>query len=374
MNEHINAKKLSEVGEKAAVGEIIDSLNTPELLIDGYGNDAAFIDYSLDDDELLAVNTDRSGLNVAYQLGLAGPECVGDLGISHAISDIVAAGAEPIAVTVALLVPPDTEVGFVRGVMKGAEQASRRYGAILAGGDTKNNPRYAMVVTAIGKVKRSERLGRSSAKCGDSLVVTGHLGAMLLGSKAIRDNDDIPDDLLKIFRNALVNQNPPFKLGRALSSARVANACTDISDGLAGAIYSICTASNLGAIIEEDNIPVHPLLLNYARSCGLRKIQLSLAGGDWEYLYSIPDSSMSAAKAIATEVGYNYQIVGRTTPPDLIAVKTLEGEYRRLIKIEHDSFLDGMKGMGYFEKLAQPQECFGDPIDSVFIADLIAAL
>ena len=371
MNDYIDAKILSEVGEKALVREITESLTKPDILIDGYGNDAAFIDFSLDDDELLAVNTDRSGLNLAFQLGLAGAECVGDLGVSHAISDIVAAGGKPVAVTVALLLPPDTEVGFVRSVMKGAEQASRKYGAIIAGGDTKQNPKFAMVVTAIGKVKKSERLGRNTAKHGDSLVVTGYLGTMLLGSKAFRDNDDIPDNLYDILKNALVHQNPPFKLGRALGSARVANACIDISDGLAGALYSICNTSNLGAVIEEENIPIHPLLVNHTNSYGLRRIHLSLAGGDWEYLYSIPDNAISTAKSIAKEVGYNFQIIGKTTQPGLIAIKTLEGEYRHLSRIEHDSFTDGMKGSGYFEMLAQPQVFFGEPINPAIIEEFL---
>jgi hypothetical protein len=49
---------------------------------------------------------------------------------------------------------------------------------------------------------------------------------------------------------------------------------------------------------------------------------------------------------------------------------TLEGDYRQLNRIEHDSFTDGMKGKSYFQRLAEPQQCFGAPISAASIATL----
>src|SRR5690606_12042857 len=80
---------IREAGERRMVAEITGMMLTPSMLIDGFGHDAAFVDLRQRDNELLVLNTDRSGLNAAYGLGLAGPECVGDFGVSHAISDIV---------------------------------------------------------------------------------------------------------------------------------------------------------------------------------------------------------------------------------------------------------------------------------------------
>lgn len=353
---------VSEVGEKWLVREITEFLDLPERLVDGYGNDAAFVDCCLGEGELLTVNTDRSGLNLAFQLGLAGPECVGDLGVSHAISDIVAGGAEPIAVTVALLLPPDTQVEFVKDVMSGAQSAAKRYGAFIACGDTKQNPKFALVVTAFGKVERDKRLGRGGAKPGDKLIVTGYLGSMLLASRAFRDEDSVPKTIAPLLAESLISQHPPFALGRAISDAGLANACMDISDGLAGALYSLCGASGVGAKIDEAQIPIDPLLQEYADSLGLRRIQLSLAGGDWEYLYAVPANALNEIQRIADKVNYPFRVIGHTVCPDTIGVITLDGEYRHLERIEHDSFSDGMKGKNYFERLSEPQHCFGNKI------------
>jgi thiamine-monophosphate kinase len=367
-----DTRTLRQLGERAVVQSLTDSLKPSPLLLDGFGHDAAFLDLSVADGEVLVVNTDRSGLNIAYQLGLAGAECVGDLGVSHAISDIVAAGGQPMAVTVALLLPPDTELGFVRKVMQGAEKAAARYGAIIAGGDTKQNPKFAIVVTAIGTVHRDKRLLRSSAQPGDSLAVTGHLGSMLLGTIAFRKKLELPSDVLGILEGALVNQNPPFKLGRAIANAGIANACIDISDGLPGALFAICSASGVGAIIDESKLPIDPALERLAQSLDLRPIQLTLGGGDWQFLYSIPTHHLAEVEEIANQVGASVTIVGKVVAETVIAARTIEGHYQRLNRIEHDSFIDGLGGVGYFDALGFPQQCFGDPIDVQFIESVLS--
>ena len=144
-----NNKELTvrELGERFVVSSITNGLKAPEFLVDGFGHDAAFVDLGLANDELLVLNTDRSGLNAAYSLGLAGPECVGDFGVSHAISDVVVAGGTPRVVTVALLLPADSTLEFANGVMLGAANAAERYGASIVSGDTKQNPKFAMVAT-----------------------------------------------------------------------------------------------------------------------------------------------------------------------------------------------------------------------------------
>jgi thiamine-monophosphate kinase len=363
MNNTEEDKTLYEVGERFIVKKIISTLSPSNLLLDGFGNDSAFIDITVNEEEVLVVNTDRSGLNLAYKLGLADAECVGDLGVSHAISDVVAAGGIPQFLTVSLLLPENTTVGFVKKVMSGIEKSATRYGTIVAGGDTKKNSTFAMVVTVIGKAHKSKRLTRSKAKKGDALVVTGHLGSMLLGSIAFKKNLDITDDVHTILKNALIHQHPPFKLGLELANAGIANACMDISDGLSGALYAVCNSSCVGAVIDETKIPINPSLLDLAKSLGISAMQMSLAGGDWEFLYAIPQNKIEEAKLISKNHGIPISIIGEVIERELVAVRTYQGIVRHLLRIEHDSFIDKIDGKGYFEYLGIPQECFGEIID-----------
>lgn len=371
MNIFDDKRTLCNVGERFIVKALTDSLTPSKLLLDGFGHDAAFVDLSLQDGEILVINTDRSGLNIAYKLGLADAECIGDLGVSHAISDVVAAGGKPQVISVALLLPPDTEVGFARKVMRGAEDAATRYGAIIAGGDTKQNPTFAIVVTAIGTAHRGKRLRRSTVQKGDYLVVTGHLGSMLLGTIAFKKNLEVSDDVREILRIALVNQKPPFELGRALADSGVANACIDISDGLPGALHSISSASGVGAVIDESKLPINPALNELANSIGLRPIQLTLAGGDWQFLYAIPKDKLPEAEGIAKCIGSRLYVIGEAVEVSFMAVRTIEGTYRHLNLIEHDSFVDGLKGAGYFDRLGEPQQCLGDVIQTSVIMEVL---
>jgi len=359
-------KTISELNEKILVKEITELLEVDEMLLDGFGHDSAFINTTIEEDEVLLMNTDRSGKNSAYGLGLANGECVGDFGVSHAISDIIASGGQPIAITIALLLPDDLTLGFVKDVMIGAQKAAKKYGAFLAAGDTKKNPKFAMVVTATGKAHKSERLTRSKAKKDDLLVLSGNLGTMLSGLLSIKKKINVSKEAEKIFNNALIYQNPPYKLGTKLAKAKVANACTDISDGLPSSIYSLCNASGFGAIIDEAKLPIHSISRDVSESLNIRPLQLTFAGGDWQYLYAIPKENMVKAYEIAQEIDCSITVIGKVSEDKSIMINTLENEYRILKRIENDRF-SKYSGNSYFEALANPIECFGNRIDEKLI-------
>lgn len=358
-----STKTLSELGERRVVAEIINLLPAPDLLLNGIGHDAAFVDLPTGTEEVLVINTDRSGLNFAYQLGLAGAECIGDFGVSHAVSDVVVAGGAPRAVTVALLLPGDSTLGFVRDVMKGAAAAAERYGASIVAGDTKQNPKFAMVVTVVGTASRFKRIARSGAHPGDALVVTGFLGSMFLGLNAFRDAQLLSEKARLILEKSLVEQRPPFALGRAFAEAGIPSAGTDISDGLPGAIHALCKASSVGALIDEARIPLDPDLADVVIASALHPLQLASAGGDWQFLYAVPMERIAEMERIAARVGGRIAVIGKFVSGADLARRDLNGTWRRLDRIEHDSFANGIKGKGHFEVIADRAKESGEMLD-----------
>ena len=364
MNTSADANKtVGELGERYVVAEVTRGIRPPDFLLDGFGHDAAFVDLPRRADEVLVINTDRSGMNVAFKLGLAGPECVGDLGVSHAVSDVVVAGGAPKALTVALLLPADTTMGFVRGVMRGADAAAARYGASIVGGDTKQNAKFAIVVTVVGTAPRDRRVLRSGAQPGDLLVVTGYLGSMVLGLMALRRSLRVGERARRVVEGALVNQRPPYQLGRAVADAGIARAGVDISDGLPGAVHAICNASGVGALIDEGSIPLHPEVSDLVAATGLGPLQLSSAGGDWQFLYSVPAERLGRLTQIAATVGASVHVVGSVVEAGMMAVRTAEGIWHRLERFEHDSFADGFGAGGHFAKIEAAAPCVGERVD-----------
>jgi thiamine-monophosphate kinase len=181
---------------------------------------------------------------------------------------------------------------------------------------------------------------------------------MLLGSVVHKRGHRVSGPIQKIVNEALICQRPPFRLGLAMSEARVAHACTDISDGLPAACRNMLTNQDLGVELHEAQIPIHPGLKELASSLSLTPLQLSMAGGDWQFLYCVPEKHLPALHAIADSSDTTLTVVGEVTEDVGIWAKTLNGERRKLRDIEHDSFAERVDGKSYFEFLSDPQELF----------------
>lgn len=186
----VDNRALDIVGERFIKSRILERIQSfpavTKELIGGLGHDAGILNNPLGPDDKLLINTDKSGVSKAYKLGLAGGECIGDFAVSHAVSDILATGGEPFAVSVALMLPGDTTVGLVDEILDGILQACADFNVTLTGGDTKKADTLSVVVTALGRAPSINLLYRNTPQPGDQLVVSGVLGSMLLGSAVFK--------------------------------------------------------------------------------------------------------------------------------------------------------------------------------------------
>src|SRR5262249_44481039 len=87
------------------------------------------------------------------------------------LSDLAASGADPDALLVTLACPGSAAVEDVLELYEGIAEA----GVTVVGGDTTAAGSVVVTVTALGRSVRVP--GRSGARAGDLLVVTGRLGA-----------------------------------------------------------------------------------------------------------------------------------------------------------------------------------------------------
>lgn len=329
------SKKIWEMGERRLVSEIVGVLSGDSRLYQGIGHDSAFLNINVSEDEVLLMNTDRSGVNIAYQLGLADGQCVGDFAVSHAISDIVASGGRPLAVSLAFLIPKDTEVEFLKDVVSGADKAAKKYGAFIACGDTKHNPKFAIVATAIGKCNKDQVLTRAGAKEGDHIVVSGNLGTMIAGLAAIKNNIDISVSARALFEKVLIFQNPPFDLGMKISALKLAHACTDNSDGLSTSIHNLCDNSGLGAIVSKKNVPIHNEVKKIADIFKIDPFNFALASGDWQHIYAVPEENIEKFMKVAKEISPSVASIGRFTRSKDVLIEE-NGVLNRFNLIEND--------------------------------------
>jgi thiamine-monophosphate kinase len=148
------------------------------------------------------------------------------------LSDLAASGAEPDGLIVTLAAPGETRVEDVLELYEGIAET----GVPVVGGDTSGAAEVVLSVTAVGRAGRVP--GRSGARPGDLLVVTGPLGA---AGAAFR-------------RRSFVR--PPLRLAEGSELARHAHAMLDVSDGLAVDAGHLARRSGCRLVVELEHVPL----------------------------------------------------------------------------------------------------------------------
>ena len=181
-----------------------------------------------------------------------------DLGFRAAavnLSDLAASGAEPEGLVVSLAARSDTAVSDVVELYEGLAEA----GVPVIGGDTSASDQLMLSVTALG---RSERVpGRAGAVPGDTLVLTGPLGAAGAAFRAQR------------------YARPPLRLGEGRLLAATAHALIDLSDGLARDAGHIAGRSGCRLVIDLERVPL-------AKGATVDDLAF---GEDYELLAALPE-------------------------------------------------------------------------------------
>ena len=300
--------KINDIGGEFA---LIDRLcraapaNHPDLVA-GVGDDAAVIG-GVDAGELLLVTTDMLVAGSHFNGAWASPIQIGIKSVACNVSDIAAMGGRPTFMFVSLALPAETDVAWVDGLYQGMGDACRRYGVILAGGDTTRGPVITINIALLGRVPPASLCLRSHAQPDDLLCVTGPLGASAAALAMLQAGLDPPADLKE------KHLAPGCRLDVAPRIAPLARAMIDISDGLAAEVGHICDRSGTGARLMAADIPVFPAVNIAAEKTGTDPLTFALSGGeDFELLFSIAPQNRQAL----VEAGLPCIVIGRVTPPE----------------------------------------------------------
>ncbi len=242
----------------------------------GIGDDCAIL--QIPSDKRLAITTDTMVENVHFFADVA-PCYLGHKLLAVNLSDLAAMGAKPIAVSLALTLPNVDEV-WLAAFAQGFSELAKRYDVELIGGDTTQGP-LTLTVEAMGLLPEGNALLRSDAKPGDLIFVSGPIGDAGLGLKILQGYACLqPEQALARLHTPM----PRVELGLALLD--VANACIDISDGLAADLTHILQQSGVGAVITFEAIPLSSAVLAYIDATGDSLMPL-IAGDDYELCFTV---------------------------------------------------------------------------------------
>jgi len=256
------------------------------------------------------VTTDAFLENVHFLRKVHPAKSVGYKALARATSDIAAMGARARYFFLTLGLPEACAGAWFDDFLDGMAQATRRFGLVLAGGDTTKYPLVVASLTVLGEIDRGKAILRSGAKPGDLLCVSGTLGEAELGLRLIQRKLHQQKRWIRLLKKQFYPE-PRLALGEWLAARRCATSMIDTSDGLSTDLGHICQASGVGAIVWSEKIPaVH--VPSELRRLGLDPLDLALNGGeDYELLFTMPKKFSS--RLLGEVSGVPVTVIGEIT-------------------------------------------------------------
>ncbi len=311
--------KVSELGEFGLIDLLAKMVcgTQDKYLIIGIGDDAAAW-YGDTSTQLATV--DSFIQDVHFSLGMASWNELGWKALATNLSDIAAMGGVPRYALASLALPGHTEVEDVTALYQGMIELAQQFEVAIVGGDTSSAPLVAITITVLGSTKNQDKhiLTRSAAKPGDKVAVTGMLGTAAAGWEMLTKQLQFNSEATASLRTAFLHPYPRINEGQLLVEQGVKTAI-DISDGLISDLNHICKASQVGARIEVDRVPIQPTVKT---NFGDRALELALSGGeDYELLFTasaeVIDKVTMAASCPITVIGeITADKVGKVTLVD----------------------------------------------------------
>lgn len=272
----------------------------------GCGDDATLLTPQAG--QQLAVSVDSSVVDVHFPRE-APAFAVGHRALAVALSDLAAMGATSRWCLMALTLDQrqfaDDEAthAWLAGYAGGFHALSQQHATTLVGGDVTSGE-LCIGVTVMGEVPIGEALTRSGAQAGDVIAVTGALGGGAGGLALWRQGErDLAHPLLS--RYLL----PQPRLAAGLALRGLATAALDISDGLLADLAHMRDASQVGAIISLEALPLADELESaLGREAA---IKAALCGGDdYELLVTLGADDVAEAQQRLTPLGLSLTVIG----------------------------------------------------------------
>jgi len=258
------------VNEFELIAKLTKSLPANKTVVTGPGDDCAVLDFGLPD-KLFLFKTDAVVEGVHFTRETP-PEKIGRKALGRCLSDIAAMAGTPTAALVTIGLPKNFDPEFVLKIYDGLNTLARTFDVAIVGGETTTNPVGIFIsIALLGTLARGKQILRGGARVGDAIFVTGELGGSIAGKH--------------------LDFEPRIVEARWLADHFSIHAMADLSDGLAGDLRHILTASHVGAELLKTAIPVSRAAKLESRKTSLAKPALVAAltdGEDFELVFTVP--------------------------------------------------------------------------------------
>ena len=227
----------------------------------------------------------------AYQLGYKS--------VAVNISDVCASGAKPMYVTIALSLNNTKDKQFIQDFYRGANDACGKTVKIV-GGDITGSDKTYISVTAIGKTEGRRISSRSHAKIGQKIIVSGNHGSSAAGLQqllqGIKSSKFIESHLMPTAQEEFSR--------KIAENIQVDYAMMDTSDGLADALSTIASESDVLVSVDFEKIPFDNDLKQFNNFRDL----IFFGGEDYELVATVPAENIQGTVIGEVKAGSGIDI------------------------------------------------------------------
>lgn len=249
-----------ELGEQEALARATRFFKPAPSTIVGSGDDAAVVSVS---DSRFVVTTDTMVENRDFRNEFSSGFDLGFKAASTNLADVVAMGAKPISLVVALLITQSTKVSWLEDFARGLQAAIDELApsAEVVGGDLAAGEQIVISVTAHGDLEGRAPVLRSGAKPGDVIAVAGTLGKAACGLALLMHEDRT---LAESYPELVEVQRRPRPVLATALKAVTANAMMDISDSLSLDAHRMAKASSVQFNLRKSDLLGYVAVLEQA--------------------------------------------------------------------------------------------------------------
>jgi len=248
---------------------------------------------------------------------------IGDLAVNGTVNDLAAVGAEPVALSVSLVLEEGFAVDELRAIVGDVSTAAAAADVNVVTGDTKVVERGAadgcyITTTGIGFVRPHTSLGASQVRLGDAVVLSGTVGdhgvAVMVARGDLALAADVASDTapLHTLAKTLLEAVPETRWLRDPTRGGVASACNELA-----------ADCGLGVELDEQAIPVKSAVAGACELLGLDPLYIANEG---KMLAVVPaDATSRAVQAMQScAAGAEACVIGSITDAHkgLVLVRT----------------------------------------------------
>lgn len=263
----------------------------------GVGDDAAVLDYK---EQEVLVTSDLLLEGIHFDLTYTPLKHLGYKAAVVNFSDIYAMNGHPKQLIVSVGISKRFSVEDMDALYDGLKQACDNYGVDIVGGDTSSSlTGLTLSLTCVGAGEKERIVLRSGAHENDLICVSGDLGAAYMGLQLLEREKHVykqtdgaqPDFTGKeyILERQLKPEARKDVIDILAGKEIVPTSMIDISDGLSSELLHLCSSSDCGCRVYEENIPIDYQTASMAEEINMNLTTAAMNGGeDYELLFTVP--------------------------------------------------------------------------------------